>query len=424
MTQEEILKPSFGSAGRGVYKISDVENHLSKVSEYCHSLLISLEKAESEKRELNEKISILSEKLDEYKKEEDNIKITLLNAQRMAANIRKESEAQRDEIIEDAKKQHDSIVESAKMKALDEISEIKEKNEAYITDTVTKADEYFARAKYEYETKSAEAEAKAADTLHDAAKKAEYILSEARIRAAAAVEKANAAIAHMKDDNSDAIIAMQREMSTIRNIVMNYKDEIASVIMKNLELLENLEEPEAVTAMLDKSLFEPLSSEINDEPPEVNDENNSLDSVARKYLNDPEPPIIKAAQSDGSNTSENRKKTGEEHNNNRLFTLDGESDGDEMKEKSDLIGLILDSVETEMSENDEDASAAIYERPSNFSIEEKKKERTKVFDPIKIDEPEFRSFVAGFKVYDDDNEVEEDGSIHERRFFQKYKKKK
>lgn len=432
MTQEEILRPRFGPSGRGVYRISDVENHLSRVSEYCSSLIRKLEESEKENRDLNEKLGILTEKLEEYKDEEENIKLTLLNAQRMAAKMKKDSEAQREELMEEARSQRDGIIESARKRALSEINEMKAKNEAYVTDTVSKADEYFSRAKYEYETKTAEAEAKAAETLHDAAKKAEYIISESRIRAAAAVEKANATIAHIKDDNSDALLAMQREMSTIRNLVMNYKDEISAVLTRNMELIEGIEEPESISSIFDNSVFEPISSEINDEVPENYKEKKNTPDIFETVKEEPAASkesyvplsVPETIDEDGVIV-----KVPQEVKPDKVFTLDSEMNAPADETDDDPFASILATVAAENRQAEEEKSQAYVQaeliyKPAIDRREELKtvRERTKVFDPLKADDPDSLEFGAGFNIFDED--LDEPEQTDDRGFFQKHKKRK
>ena len=77
---EQIRSHRFISAGRGTYEASDVDAFLREVS-------ASYEQVFRENGDLVNKISLLAERVSQYKKDEDNIRRALLTAERMADKI-------------------------------------------------------------------------------------------------------------------------------------------------------------------------------------------------------------------------------------------------------------------------------------------------------------------------------------------------
>ena len=80
---EQIRSHRFISAGRGTYEASDVDAFSEK---YPHLMSRC-----SERRNLGNKISLLAERVSQYKKDEDNIRRALLTAERMADKIQRDS---------------------------------------------------------------------------------------------------------------------------------------------------------------------------------------------------------------------------------------------------------------------------------------------------------------------------------------------
>ena len=81
---EQLKSHRFISAGRGTYEAEDVDSFLREVS-------ASYEKMFKENGDLVKKMSLLAERVSQYKKDEDNIRRALLTAERMADKIQRRS---------------------------------------------------------------------------------------------------------------------------------------------------------------------------------------------------------------------------------------------------------------------------------------------------------------------------------------------
>lgn len=98
MTPNDIQNKKFDRAVGG-YKPEDVNIHLNQVADYVQQL-------EAEKKDLEDKMMILAEKLEEYREDEDSLRAALIGAQKLG-----------DSVVRDAKTKAEVLITEAKMKA-------------------------------------------------------------------------------------------------------------------------------------------------------------------------------------------------------------------------------------------------------------------------------------------------------------------
>lgn len=94
MTVQELQNIKFEKAAFG-YRTDDVDSFLEQVGS-------TLREQEKEKADLEKKIMILADKIEEYRSEEDSLKAALLGAQKMGDNIVRESKVKAKQIEEEA----------------------------------------------------------------------------------------------------------------------------------------------------------------------------------------------------------------------------------------------------------------------------------------------------------------------------------
>ena len=104
-TPDEIRQITFEKVMRG-YRPEDVESFMEKIADEYEAL-------EKEKKDLEEKLYLLAEKVEQYKSEEESIKITLINAQRLGESIVSDARAKADNIIREATIKKNDIISSA-----------------------------------------------------------------------------------------------------------------------------------------------------------------------------------------------------------------------------------------------------------------------------------------------------------------------
>jgi len=104
-TPDEIRQITFEKVMRG-YRPEDVESFMEKIAEEFEAL-------ENEKKDLEEKLYVLAEKVEQYKSEEESIKITLINAQRLGESIVSDARVKAENVIREATIKKNDIISSA-----------------------------------------------------------------------------------------------------------------------------------------------------------------------------------------------------------------------------------------------------------------------------------------------------------------------
>ncbi|GAA6514101.1 DivIVA domain-containing protein [Phocea massiliensis] len=107
LTPNDIANKKFDKA-MGGYRIDDVEAFLSQVSDTVIALY-------EDKKNLEEKIEILAEKLEEYRADEDSLRNALLGAQKLGDSVIRESKAKAEVILRDASAKAERMVDNAQL---------------------------------------------------------------------------------------------------------------------------------------------------------------------------------------------------------------------------------------------------------------------------------------------------------------------
>lgn len=121
LNPDKIKEKEFQTTGRGSYRADDVDSFLAEVSS-------SYEQMFKENGELVKKISLLANKVEEYKKDENSLKEALLAAQKLADKIVADAKEKIKSDLADAQDKVDGMLSSAKGEAADIVA--KAKNEA------------------------------------------------------------------------------------------------------------------------------------------------------------------------------------------------------------------------------------------------------------------------------------------------------
>ncbi len=106
ITPQEIRSVTFDKGMRG-YRIEDVDAYLQQAAADMEQLI-------AEKEETEQKLYILAEKIEEYRKDEDNLKTALLNAQRMGENVIREAKQKAESMLRKAGIQADDLTRIAR----------------------------------------------------------------------------------------------------------------------------------------------------------------------------------------------------------------------------------------------------------------------------------------------------------------------
>ncbi|MGN1161039.1 MAG: DivIVA domain-containing protein [Candidatus Fimenecus sp.] len=217
LTPDRIKEKTFQTTGRGSYRADDVDSFLSEVS-------ASYEQMFRENGDLIKKISILAKKVEEYRADEESLKLALLNAQKLA----------------------DKIVAEAKETAEKENADVTAQTEKLRADAAAEAEELSAKAKRE------------SDAIIESAKaEAEKIVAEANRQSNEILGNINRKVTH----ESLVYEMIQKEAS-------EFKGRLVSMYKEHINLINKL--PEIVDEQLDNGETE--QPEAVEEKPEVVEE--------------------------------------------------------------------------------------------------------------------------------------------------------
>jgi cell division initiation protein len=270
LTPAKIKNHHFEAAGRNAYKADSVDRFIEEIVE-------SYERMFRENGDMYKKISLLAEKLEEYKKDEDNIRNALLTAQRMAEQIQREAREKAENILAEvaAKEQ----AENARI-------------EAQTNELMTKA-AYQARALVEEAQK--QAEQIVYDATHES-KEAAITARDCMIKEEAALEMMKVEVTKFKKQILDAYNA---QLALIEQL-----PEIACAMIEE----EKAAQAAIVEAPVEEVVEEPVAEEITtpvyegpvyEEPAEtvvapVYEEYEDISSDSEEY--DDEPIAVDALQ--------------------------------------------------------------------------------------------------------------------------------
>lgn len=134
LTPEVVKAKEFQASGRGAYRADDVDGFFAEVS-------ASYEQMFKENGELIKKISILANKVEKYKDEEDSIRKVLVSAQTMADKIVKDAEAKAEETLSGLEAQAEKTRAEAEKQAKEILDAAKKEAETVILNSKKDADE-------------------------------------------------------------------------------------------------------------------------------------------------------------------------------------------------------------------------------------------------------------------------------------------
>ena len=225
LTPDKIREKSFQTTGRGSYRAEDVDNFLSEVT-------ASYEQMFKENGDLIKKITLLAKKIEEYRADEESLKMALLNAQKLA-----------DKIVAEAKETAEK--ENAEINA--ETARLHEIAEKAVADA----------------TENAKAEAE--KIVADAKAEAENILNDANAQAKDILGNINRKVTH----ESLVYEMLQKEASEFKGKLINmYKDHINLINQLPEIVSEKIDEVEEVV----EEPVEDVAEEVVDEEPVVIEE--------------------------------------------------------------------------------------------------------------------------------------------------------
>ena len=210
LTPDRIKEKVFQTTGRGSYRSDDVDMFMSEVQ-------ASYEQMFKENGDLVRKISILAKKVEEYRADEESLKMALLNAQKLA----------------------DRIVAEAKETAANEVASVKGETDKLRADAAAEAEAVTANAKAE----------------------AEKILAAANSEAKEILGNINRKVTH----ESLVYEMIQKEASEFKSKLINMYREHITLINDLPEIVEEQLDEEAPVEEVAEADVEPAYEEVVEE---------------------------------------------------------------------------------------------------------------------------------------------------------------
>lgn len=105
MTPQDIRERTFEKAVFGGYDMAGVDDFMEDAA-------VALENAQRENSTLKAKLKVLVDKIEEYRASEDAMRMTLLSAQKLSAQIETEARDRADKLVSDAQAQADAVLGS------------------------------------------------------------------------------------------------------------------------------------------------------------------------------------------------------------------------------------------------------------------------------------------------------------------------
>lgn len=134
LTPDVVKSKSFQATGRGAYRAEDVDGFFAEVS-------ASYEQMFKENGELIKKISILANKVEQYKEEEDSLRKALISAQTLADKIVKDARESVEGTLEKAEAEADEMRAKAEAEAAEIVEKAKAEADAVVLQSKKDADD-------------------------------------------------------------------------------------------------------------------------------------------------------------------------------------------------------------------------------------------------------------------------------------------
>ncbi len=132
-TPEEIRSVEFNKSTVGGYRSTDVDYFIEDVA-------VTVETLNKENAELKKKLEVLAAKIEEYRNDEDSIHIALVNAQRLADQLKKDAQKAHDELVLKAETASDKLVSEAQAQSSEMLEQAKKRATDLIADATEKAE--------------------------------------------------------------------------------------------------------------------------------------------------------------------------------------------------------------------------------------------------------------------------------------------
>lgn len=321
ISANELRRLQISKSGSG-YNVDEVNNIINEAAK-------SIDAYDNENREVYRKMEILAKKIEEYRAEENSIKSALITAEKMAEQIKNDSNKKAADLISDSEAAAEKTIAEANAKADEIISQAREYSSSLIKEKTIEAN-----------TILSEAEKKANDAVNSSKTVAQDILAQAKSISEDLVNKAKEQskayellISALKGNAKDFI----------DNLVGLYSSQLDALNNANLETSENADKVENIQSI--QAELDSLENEVTEIeqsiPEEVVLEKNEIEEESDAQAEDAED--AQAAQEEAEAPKE-------------IVSEEVQPKDEEMIDKyvDDIVQELEETVNTEFTFTEED----------------------------------------------------------------------
>ncbi|MCQ2474774.1 MAG: DivIVA domain-containing protein [Clostridia bacterium] len=381
---EQILNAKFTPVSKGTYSAEEVDAFLKVVAE-------SYDQTQNEKSELIKKISILADKIESYRNDEEAIKLSLLDAHKMAESINRSSKEKSQALIADAEEKAAQIKAAADYTCTQEINEAREQAKAIVDNAKTAVSALTERAQAETQKSIIAAQQKAKEI----------------------VDEANARSSEIIGNSKSAFLYYSSELEKIKTETDKYKATIAALCNNQLGLINSIPEVEydasaigAIAVEEAEPVEEPAAEEIDEiaeeaeeiiEPAEEIIEEAAEETFEEAVEEAAEETVEEAAEEVVEDAAEPEEEIKEEATGSLEDLLDFLNSSDDEAIEIEDIASDLDDFLPELNADAEDADIPVADEAADDDDDDD----DFTFDPNSLD---------GI-VFDDNKDEETDEDI-------------
>lgn len=240
---EQIVNAKFTPINKGTYSADEVDVFLKSVADSYEELI-------KQNKDLIKKISILADKIESYRNDEEAIKLALLDAHRMSETINKNAKTKADDILTDAETRSKIILDGATRQANQSVDEAREKAKEIVDNARTAVSSLTERAQVETESTIRAAQRKAAEIIVQAENEAKSIIG----------------------NSKESYEFYSNELAKVKAETVKFKESIQELCKGHLSLLEGMPEfIAAVNAVSAVAEQVPVEKDFEDLPEVIND---------------------------------------------------------------------------------------------------------------------------------------------------------
>lgn len=380
---EQILNAKFTPVSKGTYSADEVDSFLKTVAQ-------SYEQSLNENKELIKKISILADKIESYRNDEEAIKLSLLDAHRMAETVNKNAKEKADAIVADAESKSKIILDGANRQSNILVEESREKAKEIVDNARIAVASLTERAQNETDLAITSAREKSAEIISKAEEEGKKIIG----------------------NSKEAYEFYSSELAKIKAETENYKKAVSEICNNQLSLINSIPEVSFASEETEETAEE-LSEEkeISEEIVEDVAVEEEAEVVEEEIVFIPEAAEVEAAETE-EEFSDSEEETAED------IIVEEEKVIEITEDTDDLFSLIdeMDFDDNFIASSIDELVPETVEKDAETITEDSDEEIDKDIDELNEDEDIFEGFNIDLDEIEEENKEDDISSLFDSLF--------